>query len=453
MTLGGQYNGAMADVRPFRGIHFDRGVVGDLGAVLAPPYDVIDAAGERSLLDRHPNNVVRIELTTVSVGGGPAGRYAEAAATLAEWRSTGILVHDDAPVFYLHEANFALGSESRTRRELFAAVRLEPWDRGVVLPHEHTFDRPKADRLRLLEATETNLSPVLSFFRREPADDDAVESAWRWADSAATIGEGTDAEGVRHRLWALPAGGLASALTAFFADRPLFIADGHHRYETALGYLDAKLERAGGHLAEDDPARFVLMSLIAEDDRGLAILPLHRLLRHVPNVEHASLLGRLRTDFQLDAEEQPGPISLSRVTDLLAEHGRDGQALYLYAPRAGVNVLLRRSSAAPLPAAISPDRDESWRRLDVVLADAAIVRPILGAHGADPEDALEYARDAADAIARVDAGDFDLALLVNPTRVDQIAAVALAGERMPEKSTYFYPKAPTGLVFRSVSES
>lgn len=442
----------MADVRPFRGLHYDRAVVGDVGAVLCPPYDVIDAAGERRLLDRHPNNAVRVELTTVSVAGGPDERYARAAETLREWGRQGALVRDDAPAIYLHEATFPLGEITRTRRELIAAVGLEPWDRRVVLPHERTFDRPKADRFRLLEATATNLSPILSFFRRQRGADDAVEAAWRWTVSESPIGEGTDADGVGHRLWALPAGAQADDVTQFFADRPLFIADGHHRYETALHYLETRRQQAGGDLPPDHPARFVLMHLIAEDDPGLVILPLHRLLRGLGSVDRADLLDRLRAE--LDVQERPASAATSaeELSAVLAERGASGQALGLYGPTPGTYALLTRPTGAPLPAGIPRDRDPSWQGLDVVLVDATIVRPIIEARGLHAEDVLEYTRDARDAAERVNAGEFDLAVLLNPTRVDQVAAVALAGERMPEKSTYFYPKAPTGLVFRPLTD-
>ena len=454
MTTGGQYTSAMADVRPFRGLHYDRRVVSDLGAVICPPYDVIDAAGERRLLDRHPNNAVRVELTTVSVAGGAEDRYTRAAETLRQWQAQGVLVRDDAPALYLHEATFQVGQETKTRRELIAAVGLEPWDRRVVLPHEHTFDRPKADRFRLLEATATNLSPILSFFRRAPGADDAIEAAWRWAASAAPIGEGTDADGVGHRLWALPAGNPVDSLTAFFADRPLFIADGHHRYETALHYLETRKQQAGGELPPNHPARSVLMHLIAEDDPGLVILPLHRLLRGLGRLDLDQLAARLGDEYRVDV--QPGLLDKSDPGEIAARvqaAGAGGQSVALLGAGTSDVMFLSRSTDAPLPARVPRDRDPSWQGLDVVLVDATIVRPLIEERGLHAEDVLEYTRDARDAAARVDAGDFDLAVLMNPTRVDQIAAVALAGERMPEKSTYFYPKAPTGLVLRPLADS
>ncbi|MDP8924201.1 MAG: DUF1015 domain-containing protein [Chloroflexota bacterium] len=442
----------MVDVRPFRGLHYDPAVVGDLGAVVCPPYDVIDAADERRLLDRHPNNAVRLELTTASVAGDPDERYARAAEMLRAWREQGVLVRDATPAFYLHEATFPLGEGTKTRRELIAAVGLAPWDRRVVLPHERTFDRPKADRLRLLEATATNLSPILAFFRRDGSAAEAIEAAWRWTASQFPLGEGTDAEGVGHRLWELPAGDLADNLTAFFADRPMFIADGHHRYETALHYLETRQRQAGGDLPPDHPARFVLMHLIAEDDPGLVILPLHRLLRGLRDLDRAALLDRLRASFEIEERTIAPDATAEDLSRPLAERGTHGQAFGLYGPTPGAFALLTHRAGQPLPAGIPPDRDPSWRALDVVLVDATVVRPLIEERRLHAEDALDYTRDARDAAERVNARAVDLAVLVNPTRVEQVAAVARAGERMPEKSTYFYPKAPTGLVFRLLSD-
>lgn len=446
----------MADVRPFHGLRFTRAAAPDLGAILSPPYDVIDADDDRRLRGRHPLNVVRVELTTASVTGGAEDRYDEAAGTLRDWREQGVLVPESEPAFYLHEATFTAPDGPSTRRELIAAVRLEPWDRHVVLPHERTFPRAKADRLRLLEATKTNISPILVFFQHGPRGDaeaatDAVEAAWRWAAGRSPDAAGTDSEGVGHRLWVLIEPPLVHALQASFAARPLFIADGHHRYETALNYLDDRRQRAAGDLPADDPAQFVLMHLIAEDDPGLVILPLHRLLRGVGSIDVPAVLDRLRADFGVEIRPARADDEVASVLTAVRARGSQQQTVALVLPGGKEIALLTRSADRPLPTSVPADRHPSWQALDVVLVDAVIVRPILADAGVHPEDALSYTRDARDAIERVRGGEADLAVLVNPTRVDQIAAVALAGERMPEKSTYFYPKAPTGLVFHALT--
>lgn len=442
----------MADVRPFRGLRFATTAAPDLGLVLCPPYDVIDAEDDRRLRERHPHNVVRLELTTASVAGGPEGRYEDAAGTLRSWRDEGVLVRDDVPAYYLHEATFTLDGGQATRREIIAAVGLEPWDRRVVLPHERTYPRAKADRLRLLAATETNLSPILVFFQRDRAktDDqaDAVDTAWTWTASHAPDAAGTDADGVGHRLWVLADDALVQPLRAYFAKRPLFIADGHHRYETALSYLEDRRQQAGGDLPADHAARFVMMHLIADDNPGLMILPLHRLVKGVLSESASALVERLRGDFEVQERTNRSAEQLTAALAEVRERGAQGQAVALL-PTGGdpLYLLSRPAGASPL-ATIPADRDLSWRSLDVVLVDAAIVQPLLAEQSLHAEDAISYTRNAQDALQQVRSGAADLAILVNPTRVEQVAAVALAGERMPEKSTYFYPKAPTGLVLR-----
>ena len=442
----------MADVRPFRGLRFAPSAAPDLGSVLAPPYDVIDAEDDARLRERHPYNVVRIELTTASVAGGPEGRYEDAARTLHSWREEGILVCDEAPAYYLHEATFSHAGGQATRREIVAAVGLEPWDRRVVLPHERTYPRAKADRLRLLAATETNLSPILVFFQRDRAEidnqSDAVDAAWAWTRNRTPDASGTDADGVGHRLWVFSDPDLVGGLRAYFAERPLFIADGHHRYETALNYLEDRRQRAGGDLPSDHPACFVMMHLIADDDPGLVILPLHRLVSGLGTPEFWALVDRLGSDFEVSLLDGKTADDLDAALAQLRTAGERGQAVGLYPPEDSEFVLLTRPAGAALPAAVPSDHDGSWQSLDVVLVDHTIVQPLLTEHGLHAEDAVSYTRDAHDAIQQVRSGVADVAVLVNPTRVDQVAAVALAGERMPEKSTYFYPKAPTGLVLR-----
>jgi uncharacterized protein (DUF1015 family) len=427
-----------------------------MGLVLCPPYDVIDAEDDRRLRERHPYNVVRLELTTASVAGDPDTRYDDAAQTLRTWREGGALALDGIPAYYLHEATFSVGDRQATRREIIAAVGLEPWEQRVVLPHERTYPRAKADRLRLLAATETNLSPILVFFQRDRAEADnqadAVDAAWSWAARRVPDAAGTDADGVGHRLWVLSDSTLGGGLRAYFAGRPLFIADGHHRYETALNYLEDRRQQAGGDLPPDHPARFVMMHLIADDDPGLVILPLHRLVSGVPADSATELVERLRVDFEVDAYPNSRPEQVETALDALRGRGEAGQAVALL-PRNGDTVyILSRPAGAPL-GVIPSERDVSWRSLDVVLVDYAIVRPLLAAHLLHAEDAIGYTRDAHEALTSVKLnGGADLAVLVNPTRVEQVAAVALAGERMPEKSTYFFPKAPTGLVFRPLEQ-
>ena len=432
----------MADVRPFRGLRFDPARVGDVGQVLCPPYDIINAEQEREYRDRHPNNAVRLELTTASTA---EDRYTQAADTLRSWRAEGILARDERPAFYLHEASFGHAGQTLTRRELIASVRLERWESRVVLPHERTYDRPKADRLRLFEATRTNVSPILAFFEREANAEDALSAAWAWTAERPPDAEGTDLDGVGHRLWVLQDDVLVAEVQRDFAERPLFIADGHHRYETALSYRDS----LGGGLPSDHPANFVMTHLIAQDDPGLVILPIHRMLRGLDDLDSEGLEERLSVDFH--SEYYPiwpdaPPEQTEAFVMQLTSQGEADRAIGVYGPDPELFGIISLRNRKALPPSIPANRDPSWQELDVVLADLAVIRPLLAERGLEPEDAIDYTRDVHEAFARVRRGERQLAVLLNPTRVEQIAAVARAGERMPEKSTYFYPKAPTGLV-------
>lgn len=431
----------MADVRPFRGLRFDSALVGDLGQVLCPPYDVMNANDERRYRDRHRYNAVRLELSTSSAVSSDQGRYAEAAATLRSWRDQGVLRRDESPTFYLHEVGFAQGGRQMVRRELIAAVRLEPWDARAVLPHERTYARPKADRLRLLEATGTNISPILSFFRRGGGPD-AVGAAWAAVAERPPSAEGTDADGVGHRVWTVHDPAVSEAIGRFFEDRPLFIADGHHRYETALHYR----QEVGA--APNQPASFVMMHLIAADDPGLVILPIHRLLRGLDGLDLAGFETSLR-DFRVERFSVSPDASAEQLEGYVAElaaRGHAGPALGIYGRDRVFRIVT--PSGTGVPASVPQDRDPSWQSLDVVLAEAAVIHPLLAERGLAAENAIDYTRDAREAFAAVEGGERQIAVLLNPTRVEQVAAVALANERMPEKSTYFYPKAPTGLVLR-----
>jgi uncharacterized protein (DUF1015 family) len=439
----------MADVRAFRGLRFTPDRAPDLGRALCPPYDVMSADDERRFRELAPYNAVRLELA-VSPADPTDDRYDGAARTLREWRADGTLMLEDEPTLYLHEASFPHGGQTRTRRELIAAVGLEPWDRHVVLPHERTYDRPKADRLRLLEATRTQISPILSFFR--PGDEDALGAAWAWAEGRPPAAEGTDAEGVGHRLWTLREPELVKRVERAFADRQLFIADGHHRYETALHYRERL--RAAGPLAADHPANSVMMHLIAEDDPGLVVLPIHRLLRGLDGLDAVELEEVLSAEFH--AEYFPlwpdgPPEQIDAYVTQLASTGRADRALGVYGPDPEIFAILSLRDRQAQPASIPEGRDPSWQGLDVVLADQAVIRPLLARQGLAAEDAIDYTRDPHEAFRAVRSGERQLAVLLNPTRVEQIAAVALADERMPEKSTYFFPKAPTGLVFRPLA--
>ena len=435
----------MPVIRPFRALRYAPDVAGDIGRLIAPPYDVIDEAERQMLLARDPRNVVRLDLPTAEVGDrDPDDRYRRAARTLATWRGEGALRQDPRPAVYAYEQEFRMpGADgTRVRRGFFARVGLEPFGRGIRA-HERTLPGPREDRYRLLRATNVNTSPVVAIYedgthRVAPALDGV-------AAGRPTV-EALDAVGDIHRLWVLPAAtdGRAETLVTAAAAVPLTIADGHHRYETALRYWAE--QRVGVRDSEDGErgADFVLALLLEPAAGPLLVLPTHRVVRRLGEVRLEELWSGLRQAF--DVEEPIGRDELVEHFGPLAEADTGGAGRFGLWTRGGGAILhVRRVAIEPL----LPPAGPALRRLDVAVLGAALE----AFAGLDPETVaagggLSYTKDAAEAIALVnaEADGADAAFRLDATPAGEIIAVAAEGDVMPQKSTYIYPKAITGLV-------
>lgn len=438
--------GSVPNLRPFRALRFEPSSVGDIGAVVAPPYDVIDAETRKRLIARHPANVVRLDMPVDELGDQPDDRYRRAARTLATWRSDGTLRKDPHPSVYAYEQTYQLpdGGAERTQRGFFARLKLETFgpDAGV-LPHERTLTAPKEDRYKLLRATGVNTSAVIGLF-------DDPRGATN--DRLAAVAGGppdvdvTDDDGVRHRLWALPASGdgpasvVAGDLLAAAEAGPITIADGHHRYETALRYRDER--RMARSCEEDPPFDYLLALLLEASGQDLTVLPTHRLVRGIGEDAGAALLARARELFEVQSVVTSDALARelrAQADGNVGERGRFG----LWTRAGGAILTARRADFE----ANLPPGGHALRSLDVTLLGVALDRLA----GLDAEavagGAVEYTKTATDAIAAVDADTgIDAAFLLEPPSVAAIEAVAREGDVMPQKSTYFYPKALTGLV-------
>lgn len=436
----------MPRLRPFRALRFDPSVVGDPGLVTAPPYDVIDADERARLIERHQANVVRLDLPTGAPGDEPDDRYRRAARTLAGWRSDGTLRKDPHPSVYVYEQTYRVpGTDSeRTQRGFFARLQLEAFGPGAgVLPHERTLSGPREDRYKLLRATGVNTSPVVVLF-----DDPSGATGTRLASTASATPadlEVVDDDGVRHRLWAVPADGegasaeLAGALIAAAEAAPVTIADGHHRYETALRYRD---ERRMTRSCEEDPAFDYLLTVFLEaTGEPLTVMPTHRLVRALGDDGAAMLLERAGELFEVTPVGSSAELVAAFDAVGLARGG-DGR-FGLWTRGGGALLTARRAAfAAHLPAG-----GDALRALDVTLLGVALDRLAGLDAAAVAGGAIGYTKSAADAVAAVDRADgIDAALLLQGTPVAAIEAVARDGDVMPQKSTYFYPKALTGLL-------
>jgi uncharacterized protein (DUF1015 family) len=419
----------MAQIEPLRALHYELGKTGGLAPVVAPPYDVIDTAQRAALEARSPYNVVRIDLPQAN-GGDP---YEHAAQLLDAWRSDRAVVTDDEPAIWPVEQTY-IGPDgrARTRRGFLARVRVEQYGAGRVRPHERTHPGPREDRLRLTRATKANLSPIFSLFS------DPAGAAWRALAPGTTSqpwGESTDDDGTVTRLWRVTEPASIETVQSTLSDAELLIADGHHRYETARVYA----EEIGG----DGPHRYVLMCLVALEDPGLTVFPTHRLVRGLRPDQRDTMTRVIQRDFDV--------IELDGVAALTPPAG-DGVRIGYIDAQARQPLMLTLRDAATADRAL-PDHAEPYRRLDTAVLEALILKGALQMTDEDVDhlNGLGYARSHDEALALVQSSEYDAAFFMAPTPVDRVQAVAATGESMPPKSTYFFPKVPTGLLFNPLA--
>ncbi len=416
---------AMADVQPLRALHYDLATAGPLADLVAPPYDVINAEQRAALAARSPFNVVGIDLPTGE------DRYATAAELFAAWQASRVLVRDPEPALWPLEQRYrGPDGRLRTRRGFFARVRVEDYGHGRIRPHERTHPGPREDRLRLTRATRANLSAIFALYS-DPAS--AANAALAPAMSGAPWGEVTDADGTLHRVWHCGEPAAIAEVQAALAGTELLIADGHHRYETARVYA----EEIGG----EGEHRYVLMCLVALEDPGLTVFPTHRLVRGLDATRRAALAAAIDRDFAT------APAARTQVAP--PPGGGPLELGYLDAERA-MRLTLRDQAIAD---AALPDMPPAYRHLDTGVLEALLLKGALGLTDEDIAElhGLGYARDAEQALALIDSGEYEIAFLMRPTPVDQVREVAAAGVNMPPKSTYFFPKLLTGLVFNPLT--
>ncbi len=434
-------------IRPFRALRYEPDAVGDLSLVVSPPYDVVGTVQHQRLLARHPKNSVRLDLPADEPGDEPDARYRRAARTFAAWRSDGTFHKDPRPTVYVYEQTYRVpGTEAeRVQRGFFARLRLEPFGAGGVLPHERTLSAPREDRYKLIRATGANFSPVVCLF---------ADPSGRTSDVLETVTSRSptvdihDDEGVRHRLWVVPVDGApaeqdgigdaVAELLALASTASVTIADGHHRYETALRYRD---ERRMTRSCEENPAFDYILALFLESaGQPLTVLPTHRIARLVDD-RGAGLT--LRAAELFDVRPATRDELDSRFEGAALAPGGAGR-IGLWTREGGALLEARRASFD----SFVPAGHDALRRLDVTLVGVALEHLAAIDPTAIAAGRLRYTKSAREALAAVDAcaDGADAAFLLEPTPVRDISAVAAAGDVMPQKSTYFYPKPLTGLV-------
>jgi uncharacterized protein (DUF1015 family) len=459
----------MPEIQAFRGIRYDLGHVGSLSNVVAPPYDVIDAELQRALYDRHPANVVRLILNRDEPRDDEHNnRYTRAARLFRQWRRERVLFTEADPALYVYHQDFTEGGLKYTRRGFMSRVRLERFGKGNIFPHEETHGAAKADRLKLWTQCQANLSQIFALY---PDEENETQSILEAAVAGVTPIEAIDHLGVAHRIWPVTDVATITQVIAAMGDRPLFIADGHHRYETAIALRDQLAGSAGRSLHErnpvsqrerdnlppDHPANYVLMMCVSMSDAGMLVLATHRLFRGLRPISSGELRERLGNSFALESAGSGADRARTLWEEIEIEAHQATLGLYSAADDQWTLARLTDAGRRRM-AQVAIDHSPDWQALGVSILHRLVVDTLLDAPNLP---APKYVRDVEEVVHGLKAGDtagrdatgqtgtagrFELAALVMPATVEHIRAISSHGERMPAKSTYFYPKLLSGLV-------
>jgi len=436
----------MPSVAPLRGLRYDPKHVGTLSQVIAPPYDVIDATLQTKLYEQHPANVIRLELNREEPGDDErSNKYSRAARFLKEWREQGVVMQEPAAALYVYHQEFEVEGETHVRRGVMARVRLERFGTGNIHPHEETMSGPKQDRLLLTRACRANLSQVFGLY---PDPQGEVQAILDKAVAGQPPVEATDHLGVKSWMWPLTDESIAARVAGLMGPKPVFIADGHHRYETACNYRDevaaAYAQAHGGAaLPSDHPANFVLMMLVGMSDPGLVVLPTHRLFVKPSVATAAELVQKLGDCFATEPAGK-GPADAEKVwAKIDAENKQGTLGLYTTGDQAWTLARITTAGRSRMDK-VAADHGDAWRNLGVSILHRLVIGELLGAKEIPTPGYVHLVREVVEGLGT---GKYPLAALVMPASVDDIRMVSETGERMPAKSTYFYPKLASGLVF------
>lgn len=443
----------MAVIAPFRGLFYNPAKVPDLTEVVTPPYDVIQPAERQAFAARHPYNMVHLILPQAAPGDDRlTNRYTRAAALFRQWERDQVLVRDQAPALYYWETEFQHAGRAWTRAGLAALVRLEPLSGGSIRPHEQTFSAAKADRLELFKASQANFSPIFSIF---PDHADRVMSLLKGRRPDSPLAAFEDTLGYFQRLYRVTDAETIKGVRRAFQEMPLFIADGHHRYETSLNYQKLMKQRYP-QASPEAPFNYTLMYLSNMFDPDLVILMAHRLLggARLKQMEESWVLGRLKEYFEivsLPAAHEFGEGYEDFLQQTLAEVPAGESAfIVLGFGRKAWRLILRPGVRQKV---LARQMHPALAQLDVAVLNYLIFEKVLGldSQAQDDQETCKYTSKISEAVAAVTRGEARLAFLLNPTRIEQVQEVATAGLIMPRKSTYFYPKVMTGLILSPIN--
>jgi uncharacterized protein (DUF1015 family) len=440
----------MAIVIPFRGVQFNVKRAGKIRDLVCPPYDIISHEHQQALYRRSPYNVIRLEYGLASPGDTESdNRYTRSAATLQDWFRAEILSRDSEPAFYIYEMEYEAGGRTRKLRGFICLVRIEDYESGVIKPHETTLSGPKTDRLSLLRTCRANFSQIYSL----ASDPQGVIGDLLGSVTRRPEREVTTDDGVIHRVWTMTDKKAIESIMRETEKTPIFIADGHHRYDTALNYRNER-RAASGSWSGQEGFNYVPMFLARIEDPGLTILPAHRALFNLANFHPRTFeegLSRYFNVERIDFTKKSEPVDRRTVLDTMAHRADHAHVFGMRVKGEHSYYLLTLRSETDMDA-ILPHKIPAYRRLDVSILHHLIIDKLLGVTMETHKLGLniEYIKEADEAIKRVETGEAEVIFLMNPTKVGEVRDVASTGERMPQKATYFYPKLLTGLVMNVI---
>ncbi len=425
----------MADIKAFKALRFNTEIAGDMKNLISPPYDIIDDKQYENYINSNEFNIVRLELPK---GEDP---YTNAKNLLNEWIKYGILKRDTKNSVYIYEEEFNLSGEIKKIRGFICLVKLEEFSKKIVLPHEETLSKAKEDRLNLMKATSCNFSQIYSLYIDEQ---NKTASLINKICSNKPSLETPDSDGLTHRIWEVTDKNIIADLSNQFENRKLYIADGHHRYETAINYRNYL--RENGLAKEGDSADYIMMMLVSMDNDGLVVFPTHRLINNIDNFNSNDVISKCKSYFEI--EEKNDTHKIEKELTKLYNKNKKAFAFY-YGTKNWVLLKLKDNIKVK---DLIPNTSEALLNLDVTILHDLILNKVFGIDKENMKSQrnLTYTRSIDEAIESVDNKTSQCAFILNPTRVNEIRDVALASEKMPQKSTYFYPKLITGLIMNQI---
>lgn len=427
----------MANIKAFRGMRYNTEKAGKLAELCCPPYDIISESERLAFIDSNEYNVIRLELPK---DGDDV--YRTAGEVLDSWRKQGVLIHEDKPAVYIYEEEFNAYNKRRSIKGIIARVKIEEFSKGVILPHEFTLSKAKADRFNLMKATNCNFSQIYALYMDEEHTTLNTIDALSAGDPDCKF---TDGDRITHKLWIITDEDVIAKLVADFAGRRLYIADGHHRYETALNYRDYC--RENGISKPGDPQDYQMIYLVDMEHPGLVVFPTHRMVRDLKKFDRNNVLSACEQYFEITCYK-----NVSNLNSKLSEQYKLGKKAFAFYVGKGEWYLLVLRDIEVMNKAL-PGLSPASRQLDVSVLHTLILEKVMGIDKENMANQtnLTYTKFFEEAIMKVDSGEFQCSFILNPTRVTEIRDVAAAGEKMPQKSTYFYPKMITGMVMNDLS--